>query len=169
MYFYSSGKFRDPNGTVGLPSKVAQGSGPLAQLRGRNCFVEVTLGCQDKMVRNNANLHSNFSQPHGTESPATRLCNQRWPLDKLPACEKKFVYPTEAVLVPVMQTSFARSSLKRYYHLTSLTLDNTCICSLLKQFCTFQILAAELGWTIFVGFITCYALVRPDVSNLFII
>lgn len=113
---YSSGKFRDPNGTSGLPFRVARGSGLPTQQRGQNCFVEVTIGCQEKLARDNANLHSNFSQPHGTESPASRLCNQRWPLDKLPISEKKFVYPTEAVLVPVMQTSFARSSLKRYYY-----------------------------------------------------
>lgn len=113
MCLCSSGKFRDPNGIVGLPSQVALGSGLPAQLKGQNCFVEVTLGCHDKMARNNANLQSNFSQPHGTESPAARLCNQRSPLDKASVCEKMFVYPTEAVLVPVMQTSFARSSLKR--------------------------------------------------------
>lgn len=113
LLLYSSGKFRDSNGIVGLPHQVALGSGPPAQLRGQNCYVEVTLGSQEKMVRNNANLHSNFSQPHGTESTTTRLSSQRWPLDKLPVCEKTFVYPTEAVLVPVMQTSFARSSLKR--------------------------------------------------------
>lgn len=113
--YLSSGKFRDSNGIVGLPYQVALGSGPPAQLRGQNCYVEVTLGSQEKMMRNNANLHSNFSQPHGTESTATRLSSQRWPLDKLPVCEKTFVYPTEAVLVPVMQTSIARSSLKRFW------------------------------------------------------
>ncbi|XP_042003064.1 mediator of RNA polymerase II transcription subunit 13-like isoform X1 [Salvia splendens] len=113
--FLSSGKFRDPNGTSGLPFKVARGSGLPTQQRGQNCFVEVSIGCQEKLARDNVILHSNFSQPHGTESPASRLCNQRWPLDKLPISEKKFVYPTEAVLVPVMQTSFARSSLKRFW------------------------------------------------------
>lgn len=116
MYLYSSGKFKGSNGIVGLPYHGALGSGPPAQLRGQNCYVEVTLGCHDKMVRKNVNSHSNFSQPHGTESPATGLCTQRWPSDKLPVCEKMFIYPTEAVLVPVMQMSFARSSLKRYYY-----------------------------------------------------
>ncbi|KAK6136806.1 hypothetical protein DH2020_029454 [Rehmannia glutinosa] len=110
--YLSSGRVRGSNGIVGLPYHVAQGSGRPAQLRGQNCYVEVTLGCHDKAVRKNVNSHSDFSQPHGIESPATGLGTQRWPSDKLPVGEKMFIYPAEAVLVPVMQTSSARSSLK---------------------------------------------------------
>lgn len=113
MCLDSSGKFRGSNGVVGLPYHVAQGSVLPAQPRGQSCYVEVTLGCHDKMGRKNINSHSNFPQTHGHEAPANGLVNQRWTPDKLPIREKMFVYPAEAVLVPVMQTSFARSSLKR--------------------------------------------------------
>ncbi|KAL3614125.1 hypothetical protein CASFOL_042199 [Castilleja foliolosa] len=113
--YLSSGKVRGSNGIVGLPYNVAQGSGLPAQLRGQNCYVEVTLGCHDKSVQNNDNLHRDFSQPHGPESQATRLGTQRLPSAKPPVSEKMFVYPAEAVLVPVMQTSSARSSLKRFW------------------------------------------------------
>ncbi|KAL0334764.1 UNVERIFIED_CONTAM: Mediator of RNA polymerase II transcription subunit, partial [Sesamum radiatum] len=110
--YLSAGKFRGSNGIVGLPYHVAQGSGLPGQLRGQNCYVEVTLGCHDKVVKN-VNSHTNLSHTHGTESPAIGRGTQRWSSDKHLVCEKMFVYPAEAVLVPVMQTSFARSSLKR--------------------------------------------------------
>ncbi|PIN02318.1 hypothetical protein CDL12_25170 [Handroanthus impetiginosus] len=113
--YLSSGKFRGSNGTVGLPYHITQGSGLTGQLRGQNCYVEVTLGCHDKVVQKNVNSHGNFPQPHGTESPPVGRGTQSWPSDKLPVCEKTFVYPTEAVLVPVMQTSSAKSSLKRFW------------------------------------------------------
>ncbi|KAK6159438.1 hypothetical protein DH2020_006752 [Rehmannia glutinosa] len=91
--YLSSGRVRGSNGIVGLPYHVAQGSGRPAQLRGQNCYVEVTLGCHDKAVRKNVNSHSDFSQPHGTESPATGLGTQRWPSDKLPILAAKLGWP----------------------------------------------------------------------------
>ncbi|GFQ00948.1 mediator of RNA polymerase ii transcription subunit 13 [Phtheirospermum japonicum] len=112
--YLGSGKVRGSNGIVGLPYNVAQGSGLPAQLRGQNSYVEVTLGCHDKTVQKNDNLHGDFSQPHGSESQATGLGTQWWPSAKPSVSEKMFVYPVEAVLVPVMRTSFARSSLKSY-------------------------------------------------------
>ncbi|XP_011088350.1 mediator of RNA polymerase II transcription subunit 13 [Sesamum indicum] len=112
--YLSTGKFRGSNGIVGLPYLVAQGSGLPGQLRGQNCYVEVTLGCHDKVVKN-VNSHTNLSHTHGTESPAIGRGTQRWFSDKHLVCDKMFVYPAEAVLVPVMQTSFARSSLKRFW------------------------------------------------------
>lgn len=39
----SSGKFKTPNGFIGLPYHVSQGSG--CQMRGQTCYVEVSLGC----------------------------------------------------------------------------------------------------------------------------
>ncbi|GFQ07912.1 mediator of RNA polymerase ii transcription subunit 13, partial [Phtheirospermum japonicum] len=71
--YLGSGKVRGSNGIVGLPYNVAQGSGLPAQLRGQNSYVEVTLGCHDKTVQKNDNLHGDFSQPHGSESQATGL------------------------------------------------------------------------------------------------
>ncbi|KAL3843474.1 hypothetical protein ACJIZ3_000877 [Penstemon smallii] len=107
--YLSSGKFRGSNGIVGLPYHGDQGSGLPGQLRGQNCYVQVTLGCLEKMVQQNVHLQNNFRQPH-VESSAIG----RGPSDKLPF-EKMFVYPADAVLVPVIQTSFARSSLKRFW------------------------------------------------------
>ncbi|KAL7090404.1 hypothetical protein ACP275_12G039000 [Erythranthe tilingii] len=113
--YMSTAKFRGSNGIVGLPYHAAQGSVLPAQMRGQNCYVEVTIGCQDKMGRKNVYSRSNLPQTHGTEPPAVGLGTQKGPPEKLPFCEKMFVYPAEAVLVPVMQTSFARSSLKRFW------------------------------------------------------
>lgn len=109
----SSGKFSGPNGIVGLPYHVAQGSGLSSKLRGQNCYVEVTLGCHDKMAEQNVQSPNNFCQPH-VDSTAVRG-TQKELSEKMAFCDKMFVYPAEAVLVPVMQSSFARSSLKRYY------------------------------------------------------
>lgn len=47
-------------------------------------------------------------------------------------------------------------------------LIGTCMHSQLTHPCHLQILAAKLGWSVIVGFITCYALVRLKVSYLFI-
>lgn len=64
----------------------------------------------------NATLNSskNVSKHHVTESPALARANQKGTSDNLSVYEKTFIYPSEAVLVPVLQTSFTRSSLKRY-------------------------------------------------------
>lgn len=40
--YFSSGKLRASNGIVGLPQQVSQGSS--CQVRGQNCYLEVTLG-----------------------------------------------------------------------------------------------------------------------------
>ncbi|KAL6517268.1 hypothetical protein OROMI_032969 [Orobanche minor] len=112
---YLSSKVRGSNGIVDLPYSSAQGSGLPAQLRDQNFYLEVTLGCHDKMVQKNDNSHGDFTRPHGTKSQATGLGMQRRPSAKPPVSEKLFVYPAEAVLVPVMQASSARWSLKRFW------------------------------------------------------
>lgn len=101
--YFSSGKFRTSNGFVGLPYHVSQGSG--CQLRGQNCYVEVTLGLpraeSDKALQSN--------------SPTAGIGFQKGSPDYSSVCERTFIYPMEAVLVPVLQSSFARSSLKRFW------------------------------------------------------
>lgn len=111
IYLYSPGKVRGSNGIVGLPYHASQGSGQPSQLMGQNCYVEVTLGRLDKTVH----LHKN-SQPPGSENPVIVRGTQIGSSENLSICEKVFVYPAEAVLVPVKQTSFARSALKRYHY-----------------------------------------------------
>ncbi|KAK2974453.1 hypothetical protein RJ640_013195 [Escallonia rubra] len=113
--FFSSGKFRASDGIIGLPYQVSQGSG--CQLRGKNCYLEVTLGCfeNEKALQPNSNLNKNFTKQHNSESSAVAVDVKKGSADLYSRCERTFIYPAEAVLVPVVQTSFARSSLKRFW------------------------------------------------------
>lgn len=114
-FLNSSGKFRTLNGYIGLPYHVSQGPG--CQLRGQNCYVEITLGCprsdSDKALQTNSQSTKNSSKNYIVESIAARRGDQKVLPDHLSAHEKAFIYPAEAVVVPVIQKSFARSSLKR--------------------------------------------------------
>ncbi|KAF3953058.1 hypothetical protein CMV_021455 [Castanea mollissima] len=115
--FFSSGRFKTSNGFIGLPHHVSQGSG--CQMRGQNCYVEVTLGCprsgSDNALQSNTVSMRNLPKNHVAESPAVGRGDQKGSPDQLPVYEKTFIYPAEAVLVPVLHTSFARSSLKRFW------------------------------------------------------
>ncbi|KAJ0477098.1 putative mediator complex subunit Med13, mediator complex, subunit Med13, MID domain of medPIWI [Helianthus annuus] len=101
--YISSGKFKAINGIVGLPNQFSQSSG--CQLRGQNCYIEVTLGCENAESEKSLPPNSNTSSKnHVSESSSVAKEN-----------EKTFIYPAEAVLVPLVQTSSARSSLKRFW------------------------------------------------------
>ncbi|KAK3030477.1 hypothetical protein RJ639_038783, partial [Escallonia herrerae] len=71
--FFSSGKFRASDGIIGLPYQVSQGSG--CQLRGKNCYLEVTLGCfeNERALQPNSNLNKNFMKQHNSESSAVAV------------------------------------------------------------------------------------------------
>ena len=101
---------------MGLPNLVSQGSG--YRLGGQNCYIEVTLGFpnvgNDKALNLDPHLNANSSKHHTAESAELARGVQRGSPNYSSICEKTFIYPTEAVLVPVLQTSFARASLKRY-------------------------------------------------------
>lgn len=107
----SSGKFKASNEVVGLPYHASHNSG--CQLRGQNCYAEITLGCpisvNEKILHRNSSVQKNFSRHNVNESSSEMKFSQKG----LPETSKMFIYPAEAVLVPVMQISFARSSLKR--------------------------------------------------------
>lgn len=60
-----------------------------------------------------ANLDKNISGQNISESSAVTKDAQKGSARHMPVCEKTFIYPAEVVLVPVVQTSFAKSSLKR--------------------------------------------------------
>ncbi|MBA0737546.1 hypothetical protein Gogos_011003 [Gossypium gossypioides] len=109
VYFSNSGK-------IGLPHRTSQSS--VCQLRGQNCYVKVSLGCLksrgDKSLNPNPDYIRNLPKHQSTEAYAMGRVDQKGPLDLLSVHEKTFIYPPEAVLVPVLQTSFARSSLRRY-------------------------------------------------------
>ncbi|KAM6555029.1 hypothetical protein CsatB_015791 [Cannabis sativa] len=115
--YLGSNKFKASNGLVGLPNHVSQGSG--CQLGGQNCYLEVTLGCHrsegDGQGNSNSNFNKNTSQHHVAESSALGKVDQKGVVDNLSVYEKTFLYPPEAVFVPVLQKSFTRSSLKRFW------------------------------------------------------
>jgi mediator of RNA polymerase II transcription subunit 13 len=100
------------NGIIGLPYHVSQGVG--CQLRGQNCFVEVSLGFPrsetDKALQSNKNTVRSLPK-----SPVMGHSDHKGSPDHLSDNEKTFLYPAESVLVPVFQTSLARSSLRRYF------------------------------------------------------
>lgn len=111
----SSSKFRTSNGIVGLQRDVSQVSG--SHLKGQSCYVEVTLGfpTTGDNDAHNSNLKKSLLKHHDTESSAVASGIQKG-LDQFSVSERTFIYPVEAVIVPVLQTSFARSSLKRYIY-----------------------------------------------------
>ncbi|KRH31605.1 hypothetical protein GLYMA_11G256800v4 [Glycine max] len=116
-YFSSSTKFRVSNGIIGLPYHVSQGVG--CQLRGQNCYVEVSLGFPrsgtDNTLQPNKNSVRNLPKLHVAESPIVGRSDHKGSPDHLLDYDKTFLYPAEAVLVPVLQTSLARSSLRRFW------------------------------------------------------
>ncbi|XP_065878471.1 mediator of RNA polymerase II transcription subunit 13 isoform X2 [Euphorbia lathyris] len=115
--YLGSGKSRTPNGFIGLPYHVPQGPG--SHLRKQNCYVEVTIGCHrsesEKGLCSNSNSIKNSRNNHIVDSPAVGKGDHRGSLDQISLHEKTFVYPAEAVVVPVLQASYARSSLKRFW------------------------------------------------------
>lgn len=140
LFFSSSAKFRVSNGIIGLPYHVSQGVG--CQLRGQNCFVEVSLGFPrsgtDKALQTNKNFIRNLPKLHAAESPVVGRSDHKGSPDHLSDYEKTFLYPAEAVLVPVLQTSLARSSLRRYFCFHAFML-------MLSSFCPFLRLRALCG------------------------
>ncbi|KAI8528295.1 hypothetical protein RHMOL_Rhmol12G0139000 [Rhododendron molle] len=96
----------------GLLRDVSQVSG--SHLNGQSCYVEVTLGFPstgDNDTRN-SNLKKSLLKHQDTESSAVASGVQKGLHDQFSVSERTFIYPVEAVIVPVLQTSFARSCLK---------------------------------------------------------
>lgn len=116
LFLNSSSKLRASNGFIGLANHVSQGSG--CQLGGQNCYVEVTLGCHrsgdDGRLHSISKSNRNVPKHHVAESTALERADQKGTLDNKAVHERTFLYPPEAVLVPVLQATFPRSSLKRY-------------------------------------------------------
>ncbi|WOL08835.1 mediator of RNA polymerase II transcription subunit 13 isoform X1 [Canna indica] len=88
-------------------------------VRGQRCYVEVTLGCRslcsDHVLESNNNLTSNASHVHDEDShvvPVGKLQQKHGVVDQFPILERTFIYPAEAVLIPLMHRAFARSSNK---------------------------------------------------------
>ncbi|GMH10269.1 hypothetical protein Nepgr_012110 [Nepenthes gracilis] len=106
--YIRSGMLRTSTGFVGLPHHISQASG--CKLRGRNCFVEVMLGHvmsgSETGKQSNSNRNISNSVTRGAQVGSA---------EDSTVCEKVFIYAPEAVIVPFLQTSYARSSLKRFW------------------------------------------------------
>lgn len=111
--YLSSSKSRASSSVLGLSHHAAHGSS--CQLRGQSCFIEVTVGCplsaNDKIMQQNPTWNKPLSRSNVTEPSTLSKLN----LKEHPEQSRIFIYPDEAVVVPVMQTSFSRSSLKRFW------------------------------------------------------
>ncbi|KAK4740779.1 hypothetical protein SAY87_024367 [Trapa incisa] len=110
--YLSSGHLK-ASSMLGLPSHVSQG-----QLRGHNYFAEVTIGCvtSETVEASQSGLHNarSTSKNYVDESRTDGKIDQKRS-EGLFLHEKTLVYPVESVLVPVLQTSLTRSSLKRLW------------------------------------------------------
>ncbi|KAL2332580.1 hypothetical protein Fmac_013793 [Flemingia macrophylla] len=115
--YFSSTKYRVSSGIIDLPNHVSQGVG--CQLRGQNCYVEVSVGSPrsgaDNTFQPNKMSVRNLPKLHVVESPIVGRSEHKGSPDHLLDYEKTFLYPAEAVLVPILQTSLARSSLRRFW------------------------------------------------------
>ncbi|XP_057538782.1 mediator of RNA polymerase II transcription subunit 13 [Amaranthus tricolor] len=113
--FVGCGTSRTSTGLVGLPYPVARTSG--CKLRGQNYYLEVTVGRNIPKSEKGELPNSNIDRcNHPTSgSPSNVIGNQEVSTGNHHFCEKTFIYPPEAVLVPVLQGSYARSSLKRFW------------------------------------------------------
>ncbi|KAL1192992.1 Mediator of RNA polymerase II transcription subunit 13 [Cardamine amara subsp. amara] len=114
--YFSSGNLRTSSGYIGLPSHAGRGS---RLINGNHCYVEVTLGCCQNINDNTSQTNSTFgvNLPHSQcpEPSVGSKDHRKGQSDLLSACEKKFIYPAEAVLVPILQSAFAKFSLKRFW------------------------------------------------------
>ncbi|CAH8306210.1 unnamed protein product [Eruca vesicaria subsp. sativa] len=114
--YFSSGHVRSSGGYIGLPPHVARGS---RLINGDHCHVEVTLGSCQNINDNTRQTNSTFAAnvPHNQcpEPSVGSKDHRKGQPDILSMCEKKFIYPAEAVLVPILQSAFAKFSLKRFW------------------------------------------------------
>ena len=74
--------------------------------------MEVTLGCCQNINDNTSQTNSTFAVNVPQTSVGSKDHRKGHP-DILSKCEKRFIYPAEAVLVPILQSAFAKFSLKR--------------------------------------------------------
>ena len=88
------------------------------QLRGQRCYVEVTFDCHSDIVMGSNNKqNTNESHVHNEEPHliAVGKVQKKHGVDHLPVLERTFIYPAEAVVIPMMHRAFARSFNKRFF------------------------------------------------------
>ncbi|CAN0858197.1 Mediator of RNA polymerase II transcription subunit 13 [Linum grandiflorum] len=115
--YASSGYSRMQDGLIASMKDVSQG--PAFQSRGQHLYVEVALGCpryeSNKSLQLGSSSGRNLQKNHAAESPAVTRGDHSGVQDHPSVNEKIFIYPVEAVAVPLLHTSFARSSLRRFW------------------------------------------------------
>uniref|UniRef100_A0A7N0TH47 Mediator of RNA polymerase II transcription subunit 13 n=1 Tax=Kalanchoe fedtschenkoi TaxID=63787 RepID=A0A7N0TH47_KALFE len=110
--YFNSAQFKTSNRLVGLPFQASQHHA--CNLRGKNCFVEVTLGFNG-LQKASYKLNNDKSSHRRLEPNPVRNGVMNGSVNHDFCCERTFIYPVEAVVIPVLQTSLARSSLKRVW------------------------------------------------------
>ncbi|KAI4304852.1 hypothetical protein MLD38_040314 [Melastoma candidum] len=115
VYFSGSSKSKAPNGAIGLPSHALQNHG--CHLRGQSCYAEVTVGCPALQISRAAptSVHTAQSLPKSHADIPTAGGVDKKNSQEMLAYEKTFIYPSETVIVPILQSSITRSSLKRLW------------------------------------------------------
>ncbi|XP_031502551.1 mediator of RNA polymerase II transcription subunit 13 [Nymphaea colorata] len=118
-----SSKSKGSSGSLvaSVPPSASQSS--YCMLRGHNCYAEVSLDFPyvetERTSQDNTSSHVKVSR-HDVVDKAISGANgkgeqKQGSSDHIAFLEKAFVYPAEAVLVPVPQTILARSSLRRFW------------------------------------------------------
>ncbi|KAL9271921.1 Mediator of RNA polymerase II transcription subunit 13-like protein, partial [Drosera capensis] len=97
---------RDSAGFLGLPYNVSEAAA--FQMKTRCFFVEVLLGhvVSGHEATKKSRVKSDADSPNIAES------DQRVSTADTSVCEKTFIYPTEAVVIPILQPSYAGHPLK---------------------------------------------------------
>nr|CAD1834338.1 unnamed protein product [Ananas comosus var. bracteatus] len=103
--------------TSGVPYNAQSSS---SQLRGQNCYVEVALGCPSPSTDTVSELHNNQNNKamHNTEDSQLMAAGgqrKQGSNNQFPVLEGTFIYPAEAVIVPMMHRALARISSKRLW------------------------------------------------------
>ncbi|ERN20081.1 mediator of RNA polymerase II transcription subunit 13 [Amborella trichopoda] len=116
--YFSKAKALSSMTVLGIPFSVTPSSG--CKVRGQNCYAEVSLGIPSSKVETTLLQNSpqgtvakfDHTETHCSPGVAKSEGKQA---DYVQAFERTFIYPMEAVLVPVMNTILARTSLRRFW------------------------------------------------------
>ncbi|KAG2251525.1 hypothetical protein Bca52824_081661 [Brassica carinata] len=103
--YFSSGNIGTSSGYIGLPSHVGRGS---RLINDNHCYVEVTLGCCQSINDNTSQTNSTF---------AVNLSHNQRPEPSVGSRDHRKGQQdiSSAVLVPILQSAFAKFSLKRFW------------------------------------------------------
>ncbi|XP_072986939.1 mediator of RNA polymerase II transcription subunit 13 [Typha latifolia] len=111
-------KLKSSYGSAAGLTYVTQSSG--CQLRGQSCYIEVALGCSsactDKALETNSYLKNKALHPAEDSEFATDGGQRKQEsVHHFPVLERTFIYPAEAVVIPLTHRAFACFSRKRLW------------------------------------------------------